>query len=51
MGMKMFFENERIRAEWLKELKTDSYYGLDLRREIKQHSQDRECPKFLNETA
>ena len=29
-GMKIFYQDERIREFWLKELETDSYYGLRL---------------------
>jgi len=34
LGMKIFFDNNRIRAIWVHELQTDSYYGLDLQREL-----------------
>ena len=29
-GMKIFYQDERIRELWLRELETDSYYGLRL---------------------
>jgi hypothetical protein len=29
-GMKIFYQNERIRTKWEEELKTDSYYGLKI---------------------
>jgi len=35
MGMKIFFSSERICPIWTEELKSDSYYGLDVRKEIK----------------
>jgi len=33
-GMKIFYEDERIQKEWVKEFGTGSYYGLDLSKEI-----------------
>lgn len=35
MGMKIFYDNERIHSVWLKELESGSYYGLNLSMEIK----------------
>lgn len=33
-GMKIFYEDERIQKEWVKEFGTGSYYGFDLSKEI-----------------
>lgn len=36
LGMKMFYDSEAIRPIWLGELKSGSYYGLDVEREVKR---------------
>jgi hypothetical protein len=38
-GMKMYCDNERISRLWAHELSSESYYGLDINKEIKQLSQ------------
>jgi hypothetical protein len=35
-GMKIYFRDPRIRKLWSKEAETESYYGLDLREELKE---------------
>ena len=36
LGMKIFYGSDLIRPIWISELKSGSYYGLDIEREIKQ---------------
>jgi hypothetical protein len=35
-GMKYYYNNPRIQKLWVEELSSESYYGLDIDREIKQ---------------
>jgi len=35
-GMKIYYDNERISRLWAHELSSESYYGLDINKEIKQ---------------
>lgn len=35
-GMKIFYEDERIQKVWSKELNTESYYRLNVSKEIEQ---------------
>ena len=36
LGMKIFYDSDLIRPIWISELKSGSYYGLDIEREIKR---------------
>lgn len=36
LGMKLFYDSDAIRPIWVAELKTGSYYGLDVEREVKR---------------
>jgi hypothetical protein len=36
LGMKIFYDSDVIRPIWISELKSGSYYGLDIEREIKR---------------
>jgi cell division protein FtsW (lipid II flippase) len=35
-GMKMYYDKERISRLWAHELSSESYYGLDINKEVKQ---------------
>lgn len=42
-GMKFYHDDKRIQRLWAKELSSQSYYGLDISKEIKQLSQKPEA--------
>lgn len=39
-GMKIYYDNQKIKDIWDEELETNSYYGLNLKKEIKNFSKN-----------